>query len=51
MNSKKNIIITVKKDIKKLLKKGVFEEVFPCAAAGISFGVGKEKRKIKETRN
>ncbi|MFC1844628.1 serine hydrolase, partial [Thermodesulfobacteriota bacterium] len=37
---------TVERDIKKLLQKGVFEEVFPCAAAGISLNVGKEKRKI-----
>ncbi len=33
------------RDIKILLKKGVFEGVFPCAAAGVSLGVGKEKRK------
>jgi len=46
MNSKKNTTITVKKEIKKLLEKGVFEEIFPCAAAGISFCVDKEKRKI-----
>jgi CubicO group peptidase (beta-lactamase class C family) len=46
MKSKKNSERTVQKDIKKLLQKGVYEEVFPCAAAGISIGIGKEKRKI-----
>ena len=34
------------RDINILLEKGVFEGVFPCAAAGVSLGVGKEKRKI-----
>ena len=46
MKSKKNSERTVQRDIKKLLQKGVYEEVFPCAAAGISIGIGKEKRKI-----
>jgi hypothetical protein len=46
MKSKKPPEITVQRDIKKLLQKGVYEEVFPCAAAGISIGIGKEKRKI-----
>src|SRR5210317_896049 len=46
MNSKKNIEITVETDIKKHLKKGVLEGVFPCAAAGISRGYGKEKIKM-----
>ena len=45
MKSKKNPEITAPRDIKILLKKGVFEGVFPCAAAGVSLGVGKEKRK------
>jgi len=45
MKSKKTPEITVPRDIKILLKKGVFEGVFPCAAAGVSLGVGKEKRK------
>jgi len=46
MNNKKNTVRTVEKGIKKLLQKGVFQEVFPCAAAGISFYINKEKRKI-----
>jgi CubicO group peptidase (beta-lactamase class C family) len=46
MKSKKNPERTVQKDINKLLQKGIYEEVFPCAAAGISIGIGKEKRKI-----
>jgi len=46
MKSKKNPERTVQKDINKLLQKGVSEEVFPCAAAGISIGIEKEKRKI-----
>ena len=37
---------TVQTDLKKHLKKGVLEGVFPCAAAGISRGFGKEKIKI-----
>ena len=47
MNSKKKTARTVKKDVKTILEKGVFEEVFPCAAAGISFYIDKEKIKIK----
>ena len=46
MNSKKNVERTVETDLKKHLKKGVLEGVFPCAAAGISSGFGKEKIKI-----
>lgn len=46
MKTEKNKEITVEMDIKKLLQKGVFEEVFPCAAAGISFNDGPKKRKI-----
>jgi CubicO group peptidase (beta-lactamase class C family) len=46
MMSKKNVEGTLEGDIKKLLQKGVLEEVFPCAAAGISFNVGPKKRKI-----
>jgi CubicO group peptidase (beta-lactamase class C family) len=46
MNSKKKVEIIVEKEIKKHLKKGVLEGVFPCAAAGISRGFGKEKIKI-----
>ena len=46
MISKKNSDRTVQKEIKKLLERGVFEGVFPCAATGILCGVGKEKRKI-----
>jgi CubicO group peptidase (beta-lactamase class C family) len=46
MNSKKNIERKVKIDIKKHLEKGVSEGVFPCAATGISIGLGKNKRKI-----
>jgi len=46
MKSKKTPERTVSRDINILLEKGVFEGVFPCAAAGVSLGVGKEKRKI-----
>jgi CubicO group peptidase (beta-lactamase class C family) len=46
MKDIKNKEITVEREIKKLLQKGVFQEVFPCAAAGISFKYGKKKRKI-----
>ena len=46
MNSKKKEEITVDNYLKKLLENGILEGVFPCAAAGISIGVGKEKRKI-----
>jgi CubicO group peptidase (beta-lactamase class C family) len=46
MNSKKNLKRKAKTDIKKLLEKGVYEGIFPCAAAGISIGIGKNKRQI-----
>jgi len=45
MISKKNFKIKAKSEIKKVLERGVFEKVFPCAATGISVGVGKNKRK------
>jgi len=46
MNSGKIPEITFKKYIKKLLEKGVFEGVFPCAASGILYGLEKERKKI-----
>ena len=46
MKSKKTPEISVQRDINILLEKGVLEGIFPCAAAGISIGVGKQKRKI-----
>ena len=46
MNIEKNKESTVQKDLKNLLEKGVFEGVFPCAAAGILSGTGTEKKKI-----
>jgi CubicO group peptidase (beta-lactamase class C family) len=44
MKSEKPPHISVQNEIKKLLKKGIFEGVFPAAAAGIFYGVGKEKK-------
>ena len=38
--------IILQKHIKKLLEKGVSEGVFPAAAAGVSCGIGKEKKKV-----
>ena len=46
MNSKKNFERKTKSDIKKLLEKAVSEGIFPCAATGISIGIGKNKRRI-----
>jgi CubicO group peptidase (beta-lactamase class C family) len=47
MIHKKNTDYPLKKHVKKLLEKGVFEGVFPCGAAGISIGSGhKRKRTI-----
>ena len=38
--------IRLKKDIKKLLEKGIKDEIFPSAAVGISCGLGREKKEI-----
>lgn len=46
MFSEKPPLKTLQTDIKKLLEKGVDEEIFPCAAAGISWGLGKNRREI-----
>ena len=46
MKNEKTPSITLQKDIKKLLEKGVSEGVFPSAAAGIVCGLGKEKKKF-----
>lgn len=46
MQREKPHILIVKKEVKKLLEKGVLEGVFPSAAVGIVSGAGKEKREI-----
>jgi CubicO group peptidase (beta-lactamase class C family) len=46
MKIHKTSLLALQKDIKKLLEKGVLEGVFPSAAAGISIGLGKEKKII-----
>jgi len=46
MNSENISEATLKKHIKKLLKKGVLEGVFPCAASSVSLGLDKERRTI-----
>ncbi|MDX1775261.1 MAG: serine hydrolase [Desulfobulbales bacterium] len=44
MKSEKRPLLTLQKDIKKLLVKGVSGGFFPCAAVGVSRGLGKEKK-------
>jgi len=46
MKSDKTSLVTLQMDIKKLLEKGILEGVFPAAAAGISIGLGDEKKII-----
>ena len=46
MKSEKTSHNRLEKEIKKLLEKGVLEGVFPAAAAGISCGLGREKKEI-----
>jgi CubicO group peptidase (beta-lactamase class C family) len=46
MKSEKTPHNRLEKEIKKLLEKGVLEGVFPAAAAGISCGLGREKKEI-----
>lgn len=46
MKEKKLTEITWQKDVKKLLQRGVEEGIFPCAATGISCGLGKERNTI-----
>ena len=46
MKSEKPSFISLKKEIKKLLKRGVSEGVFPAAAAGIFWDRDKEKKII-----
>jgi CubicO group peptidase (beta-lactamase class C family) len=46
MKREKTSQITLKKDIKKLLEKGIKDEIFPSAAVGISCGLGREKKEI-----
>ena len=46
MNSQKKTFSFIQKDIKKIIEKGVFEGIFPCAAAGILQGTGAEKKQI-----
>ena len=43
MKNEKPSLIALQKYIGKLLEKGVKEGIFPCAAAGIIYGYGKEK--------
>jgi len=46
MMSKKNLERTVQKETKNLLEQGVSDGVFPCAAAGVSWGLGKERKVV-----
>ena len=46
MKEEKTSLITLQKEIKKLLEKGVLEGVFPAAAAGISWREGSKKKEI-----
>ena len=46
MNSENISHTTLKKQIKKLLKKGVLEGVFPCAASSVSYGLDNERSTI-----
>ena len=46
MKSKKPSLLTLQKDINKLLAKGILEGVFPAAATGVSIGLGDEKKSI-----
>lgn len=46
MKQEKPPLLLLQKYIKKLLEKGVSEGVFPCAAAGIVRGLGKEKKEV-----
>jgi CubicO group peptidase (beta-lactamase class C family) len=46
MQSPKPPLLILKKEIKKLLEKGVLEEIFPSAAVGVVSGSGKEKKEI-----
>jgi CubicO group peptidase (beta-lactamase class C family) len=46
VKSKKYPHTALQQDIKKILEKGILEGIFPSAAAGISFGLGKEKKEL-----
>ena len=46
MKRENHPLLLLKKEIKKLLEKGVSEGVFPCAAAGIVCGTGNKKQEI-----
>jgi len=46
MKNKKTHYLPVQHYIKKLLEQGIAQGVFPCAAAGVIYGSGKEKKKI-----
>ena len=44
MKTEKPHFTILQKETKRLLEKGVLEGIFPCAAAGIISGLGKEKK-------
>lgn len=46
MKTDKTPLSITKKDIKKLLERGVNDGVFPAAAAGIIWGSGKERKQV-----
>ena len=46
MNSENIREITVKKHMYKLLKNGISEGIFPCAASSISYGLGEARKTI-----
>ena len=46
MKRESPLLILLKKEIKKLLKKGVLQGVFPSAAAGVIYGSGKGKEEV-----
>ena len=46
MQRENPLLILLKKEIKKLLKKGVLQGVFPSAAAGVIYGSGKGKEEV-----
>jgi len=46
MKSEKTSLTVLQTEIKKLLEKGVEDEVFPSAAAGIVYGLGREKKQL-----
>jgi CubicO group peptidase (beta-lactamase class C family) len=46
MKPKKTPLNGIEKELKKVLDEGIMRGIFPAAAAGISYGLGREKKQI-----